>query len=83
MSGFEVGIIFMGSIWVCNIVAENIMKKINKHNIDELNRLKIPIYPIISWIKFKIKIKKEAEQKKEYKVNEVNDEINNDYSNEK
>ena len=67
MSGFEAGMVIMGTIWICNEITENIMKKIHKHNIVEMDRLKIPIYPIVSWIKFKMKLRKEAQKKEQEK----------------
>lgn len=83
MSGFEVGLVVMGSIWMCNSVTENIMKKIYKNNLVEIDRLKIPIYPIISWIKFRMKLKQEKEQeeqekKERNKTREKKENINND-----
>ena len=59
MSGFVLGICFAGGMYAGNKVTQEIMNKIHQYNPDELCRLKIPGYPIYSYIKFKLKQNKE------------------------
>jgi len=72
MSGFEVGMVVMGAIWVINETTKNIMNKVHKHNMVEMDRLKIPIYPIVSWIKFKMKLRKEKQEREQENDNGIN-----------
>jgi hypothetical protein len=55
MTGFISGMIVMAVIWGVNAATRNIMSKIHKNNVEEMARLKIPVYPIISYIRFHLR----------------------------
>ena len=59
MSGFVLGMCFAGGLYAGNKAAYEVMSKVHEYNQDEMSRLKIPGYPIYSYIKFKMKQNKE------------------------